>query len=477
MLKISVIVLVGALAVLWGMSNAQDQGRVLLEWFGWRIDSTALFALIVGMIVLGLALPVLKLAGWLIDAPDRILRFSRRQRERTAHANLALGLIAAEAGETRRAFELVEKASNVLDEPLLKPLLELRAAQSIGDRAGAERAFAAMLADKETELLGRKGLAMAALERGEDATALTHADAALRISKQAEWPFRLVYDLAARSGQWDKAIDAVEDGVKRKLMPEDAGRRTVAVLLAAKADAEEAAGRLGQAADIAEKAHRMSRNFPPAAALVARLRNAEGRGREAARIVEDAWAARPHPALARAYRDLIEDEPHEDRAQRLERLASVRPDHRESRLLQAEAALERRDFAAALAALDDARREGATSRIFLFAAAVAQSRGDPIEAQRLTGLAASAPREPDWSDLDPDGPAFLYTTEDWVRLARAWGEREELIHPRFEGGAPDSTPAVTRAATATGTGLVVVTPTSGPGPAISDPAGRPAAAG
>ena len=59
------------------------------------------------------------------------------------------------------------------------------------------------------------------------------------------------------------------------------------------------------------------------------------------------------------------------------------------------------------------------------------------DAQRLwLERAAVAPSEPDWSDLDPHGTAFDYTDQDWRRLVFSFGETGELIHPRFEAGAP-----------------------------------------
>ena len=44
----------------------------------------------------------------------------------------------------------------------------------------------------------------------------------------------------------------------------------------------------------------------------------------------------------------------------------------------------------------------------------------------------SAPHEPDWSDLDPEGRAFAYQSSDWARLVATFAETGELIHPRFE---------------------------------------------
>ena len=49
--------------------------------------------------------------------------------------------------------------------------------------------------------------------------------------------------------------------------------------------------------------------------------------------------------------------------------------------------------------------------------------------------AATAPAETDWSDLDPEGDAFDYSDQDWRRLVFSFGEKGELIHPRYEQGA------------------------------------------
>ncbi|MGE3867651.1 MAG: hypothetical protein AB7G04_12130, partial [Hyphomonadaceae bacterium] len=52
--------------------------------------------------------------------------------------------------------------------------------------------------------------------------------------------------------------------------------------------------------------------------------------------------------------------------------------------------------------------------------------------------AAFAPREADWSDLDPEGAAFLYEDADWARLVYVYGDTGKLIHPRLERGGRDA---------------------------------------
>ncbi len=415
-----------------------DPGVVHFEWFGWEGDTSAWFTVIVLVTLVAVSLPLLRLIMFLLDAPGRIGKASRRARVRRGQEALALGLIAAEAGEFEDARRHADKAEDLVDEPRLAMLLQARAAEVGGDVAAAERAYSGMLQHEDTEVLGRKGLMAAALKRGDRTAARAHAEAALKASKTAVWPFQYAFDLAVQAGDWEAALETLEAGDKRKLVEDKVGKRRRAVLMAAQAAKLERERRADKASDMAQKAFRTAPAFAPAGALAARLLVGEGKGERAASILEEAWENAPHPALAHAYRDLVPGESREARAERMRTLAEKRRDHRESRIVLAELAMERGDWGGAQAALDDAYRENPSSRICILFAQVARGRGDENAARTWMAQAAAAPRELDWSDLDPDGPAFLYDDSDWARLVYVFGDSGQLIHPRMERGGNDA---------------------------------------
>jgi HemY protein len=375
---------------------------------------------------------------FLMDAPGRIGKAGQRARVRRGQEALALGLIAAEAGEFEEARRHADKAEDLIDEPRLALLLQARAAEVAGDTVGAERAYSGMLQNEDTEVLGRKGLMAAALKRGDRTAARAHAEAALKASKTAAWPFQYAFDLAVQAADWDNAMEALEVGDKRKQIEDKVAKRRRAVLMAAQAARFERERRPDKAADMAQKAFRMAPAFAPAGALAARLLVGEGKQERAAAILEEAWENGPHPALAHAYRDLVPGESREERAERMRAFAEKRRDHRESKIALAELAMERGDWGGAQAALEDAYRENPSSRICILFAQVARGRGDENAARTWLGQAAAAPREADWSDLDPEGPAFLYDDNDWARLVYVFGDGGQLIHPRMERGANDA---------------------------------------
>jgi HemY protein len=439
MLRVALLLIVAVAAALasWQVIST-DQGTVQINWFGTEITTSALFALLVLVFILAVALPILRLVMFLMDAPGRLGKVSQRARVRRGQEALALGLIAAEAGEFEEARRHADKAEDLIDEPRLALLLQARAAEVSGDTAAAERAYSGMLQNEDTEVLGRKGLMAAALKRGDRTAARAHAEAALKASKTATWPFQYAFDLAVQAADWENAIEALDIGDKRKQIEDKIAKRRRAVLMTAQAAKLERERRADKAAEMAQKAFRMAPAFAPAGAMSARLLVGEGKGERAAAIIEEAWENGPHPALAHAYRDLMPGETREQRADRMRLLAEKRRDHRESKIIQAELAMERGDWGAAQSHLEDAFRENPSSRICILFAQVARGRGDENAARTWLAQAAGAPREADWSDLDPEGPAFMYDDNDWARLVYVFGDGGQLIHPRMERGGNDA---------------------------------------
>ncbi|ANP46154.1 heme biosynthesis HemY N-terminal domain-containing protein [Candidatus Viadribacter manganicus] len=438
MLRVAFLLIIAVLAALvsWQVIST-DQGTVEITWFGTEITTSALFGLLVLVLAVAVALPLLRLLMFLMDAPGRLGKVSQRAKVRRGQEALALGLIAAEAGEFEEARRHADKAEDLIDEPRLALLLQARAAEVSGDTAAAERAYAGMLQNEDTEVLGRKGLMAAALKRGDRVAARAHAEAALKASKTATWPFQYAFDLAVQQGDWENAIETLDAGDKRKQIEDKVAKRRRAVLMSAQSQKLERERRPDKAAEMAQKAFRMAPAFAPAGAMAARLLVGEGKPERAAAILEEAWENGPHPALAHAYRDLAPGETREARAERMRAFAERRRDSRETKIILAELAMERGDWGGAQAALEDAYRENPSSRICILFAQVARGRGDENAARTWLAQAAAAPREADWSDLDPEGPAFLYDDNDWARLVYAFGDGGMLIHPRMERGGND----------------------------------------
>src|SRR5208283_1006766 len=123
-------------------------------------------------------------------------------------------------------------------------------------------------------------------------------------------------------------------------------RRQRAVLLTARALATEETDR-DNARATALEATKLSPGLVPAAALAGRLLAETGDLRKAARIVEKAWRANPHPELAQTYADLRYGDSARDRLARVESLARKAPRNVEGALAVMRAAMDAQEFAKA----------------------------------------------------------------------------------------------------------------------------------
>ena len=141
------IIAVAAMLASWQLVTT-DPGEVQVTWFGYDIATSALFASLILVVIIAISLPLLRMLMFLMDAPGRIGKASQRARVRRGQEALALGLIAAEAGEFEEARKHAGKAEDLIDEPRLAALLQARSAEVSGDYAAAERAYSGMLAQR-----------------------------------------------------------------------------------------------------------------------------------------------------------------------------------------------------------------------------------------------------------------------------------------------------------------------------------------
>jgi HemY protein len=433
---IRLLVLIGLVALTAAAVGwfATDPGRVVLDFRGWQIETS------VGVLVLAAALAMLavimvwSLLGWLIAAPGRIGAWRRARRRARGLKALAAGMVAVAAGDAKGARRFARRAGAAEGETPLTLLLSAQAAQLEGDDRAAEKYFTAMLARKETEFLGLRGLVAQATRAGDAPRALVHAERAAKLRPEAGWAHAAVFDLAVKARAWKQAEDALGQAIRRGgIGREDGNRHRAALLLMQSAEAEQQ-GFAVEALRLAVRARRADAGFAPAAFHRARLEAEQGNRRRARRILERAFADHPHTDLAVALLALAEGEGEAlvlDRLRLAARLLDRAPEAAEAHLVAAEAALDARIWGKAGRHLDDAEARFAAAgdgpfpaRLYRLRARLAEDEGGDTRqaAHWLSQAAAAAPDPrwvcaacghgaPTWAGLCPDCGGF--DTMDW----------------------------------------------------------------
>jgi len=251
--------------------------------------------------------------------------------------------------------------------------------------------------------------------------------------KNTSWAFDTLFKSQINIYDWVGALETLDIAEKRKILEKNEIRRRRAVLLSARAAELEASGDQENACETSKRAAGMAPEFAPATSLAARLLAQDGQTKKAGQLIEKSWAKAPHPALAQAYKNLWQDEEEKTQIKKIKALIKTNPTHRESIVLSAEQALDSNDGVAAISILDPLLQSAEPSaRLCLLSARAEDLLQNTIDARTWQNRAACAPIEENWSDLDPNSPAFNYTNEDWQRLVTSFGASGTLIHPRYE---------------------------------------------
>ena len=292
-----IIIITGGIA---SFLNSQD-GYTVIEWMGWRLEArtSVLVAVAAGFILLIVAFD--RLVGAIIGLPDRISsRLSRRRQEQGHHA-LALGLVAASAGDARESARQAKKATHLMGENTLTDLLSAQAAGLNGDYAAATSFFEKLSQHRETAFFGKAGLMRLQAEDGRAEAALTTGREALQLNPNAPTLGKAVLALEVRHQHWEEALTALNIAARGEDMKPENTRHIEAVLQFKKAEAAiENNTSDDMIIKMLEASLKADPGFVPAALAIRAYYAEAGRGRKIGTMLTRAFAANPHPEIAQA---------------------------------------------------------------------------------------------------------------------------------------------------------------------------------
>jgi len=354
------------------------------------------------------------LAGWLVRIPGRLKSGVGLRRRARALEAMEEALIAGSEGDADKARKRAEKVRKLVSSEALGRMISAQAADASGDSQEAISQYQELLKDERTESAGRRGLALQYLATGNMVQAIEHASSEYKDNKNARWAFDTLFQAQMSDYRWKEAVETLDLGVSRKHIAKDIAKRRKAVLDTAIATQLEDDGKMEGAIDLATSALSAAPDFAPAAALAARLLGRSGDERKAISILEKAWSRAPHPALSAAFLDLLEGKSDKERDKKVRSFIKQNADHRESLLLQVEENLRAGDAVTAWSALSPMLEgDDPSARLCLLAAKSETLLSNEADAKVWALRAGTAPAEPDWSDLDPEGDAFDYSAQDW----------------------------------------------------------------
>lgn len=377
---------------------ADRPGEMVVTFAGYQYQ----VSLMVAAVAITAIVAAVMITWWLIksiwNSPYTIARYFRvRQRDRGYQA-LSTGMIAAGAGDAALARRMNKQAAKLIrsdSEPLIS-LLDAQASLLEGDHDSAREKFERMLDDPEMRLLGLRGLYLEAERLGDRAAARHYAGRAAGIAPQLGWAIDSTLEEKTASGDWDGALVLIDAQKSTRQVEKDVINRRRAVLLTAKAQ-DLMDNDLTAAKAAAIEANRLAPDFPPAAVAAAKTLFRQNDIRKGSKILEAAWKAEPHPAIADLYVHARPADAVLDRLSRAQKLESLRTNNVESSLAVARAALDAHDFRTAREAAEAAIRMQPREGAYLLLADIEEAEtGDEGRVRQYLAKAVRAQRDPAW---------------------------------------------------------------------------------
>lgn len=413
------LVLVGIFAcgAVWVVNRPGD---IIVNWQGYRIETSVAAALALVAIVAGLSVVLWNVMRWIMAGPEAFALFRRNRRRTKGYEAIARGVVAVGTGDARRAGKEAGEARKLLGKEPLTLVLAAQAAQLAGDRAGAETAFRAMTDQPETRSLGLRGLFIEAERRGDRAAAKKLAEEAARQSPQTPWAGQALFEFQCAEHDWEGALSTLERLGANRLIEKPDLRRRRAVLLTAQA-MDGSASDPSLAIKRAREAHSLAPDFPPPAALAARLLAEQGDHKKAMKIVEAAWAKATHPDLAEVYVHVRPADAARDKLKRAKALSERSGDDPEGLIAVARAAIAAREIETARVAIAKLLSVRPTARACLLMAELEEiEHTDGGRSREWLGRALRAPRDPAWV---ADG----VSSDIWAPVSPATGRFDAFV--------------------------------------------------
>ena len=317
--------------------------------------------------------------------PARMRERRAARRRQDGDGAVTRALVALAAGTVDTARLEVRRARALLGDTPQTLLLAAEAERLAGREESATEVFRALAMREDAKFLGLRGLLRQAMGRQDWPAAQRLAREAEAAQPGAAWLREERQRLALHTKDWREAL---------ALAGPDAP--VAALAMAAAAQEDDAV----KAAELERKAFASDPGFTPAALAHAKRLADAGNARRARVVLEQAWAAQPHPAIGEAWIAPVPETL--ARVKAVEDLTHRARSVPEARLLMARVALEAGLTGRARAELEALVGSGAADRraYRLFGALEQAEHGDTAEGRtaqaRWLREAADAPVEPRW---------------------------------------------------------------------------------
>lgn len=233
------------------------------------------------------------------------------------------------AGDMRAARQELENLRKIIGNDTLIEVLTLKIYKGEKNYDKMEELSAKLMDNPNLQLISLKASIEAQMQKKEFEQALASANKAFEVRQDLYWVIESAFNLRAKAGDWEGALQVLNSGYKKDLIPQEKYRELKALTLYMLAEqAKENNDSVNFFKYCTQAVDTCKTLVPAALALAQYYADNDNQTRKAAKILSRIWRCNPTAGIARAYLGLWSSDTAVQKVQRMESLAltnSIRP--------------------------------------------------------------------------------------------------------------------------------------------------------
>ena len=337
---------------------AENPGNVVIHWFGYRIDTSFAFLLLMALVAAFILAYVYIFLRHVAHVPEHFSKRRGLKHYQKGLSELTYSVAALAGADFKQAALHTQNAEKLLGPMPLTLLLNAQIAKNAGDETRTRQLLTHMLEFKETEYLAARSLCDTANKQHLLPKALELARRAHELNPRDIAP---LLSLHIRLGQWQQAMQVITKSTRKARLTRYEIQHYKSIVLLKQGTYMLDNGHDHAALAVARQCLKQQ-PLAPCIAFAAKAYAACGKKNKAIRLILYAWKNTPHAELAEALRVVIASDTKDQQMKIVRKLVAMNPTSNESDIALAQTAMRHKDWGAARTALMAALEKSETVR-------------------------------------------------------------------------------------------------------------------
>ncbi len=216
--------------------------------------------------------------------------------------NVLKAMTSVTAGDMKAARENIKALKKIIGNDPIIDVLTMKIYKGEKDFDNMEKLSARLMKNEDIQIVGMKAAVEAQMQKKEFAEALVTANKAFELRQDLYWVIESAFDLRANAGDWDGALQVLDAGIKKKLIPVEKQKRLKAIVLFEMAKEAQAKGDDVNFFRLCSQSISADGTLVAAALEMAKyyVEN-DNQFRKAVKVLTTAWSKNPTDEIAYAY--------------------------------------------------------------------------------------------------------------------------------------------------------------------------------